>query len=71
MTNNLTDVQIQAQQLLIDLERARINLLEESRQLKLQNCNNDANEWLIKKEIINQDITEVCRLKLGIIYNCF
>lgn len=70
MINNLTEQQIAAQQLLIDLENARLSLLEESYNLKLKPPTN-TEEWIAKKTIINNDITEVCRLKLNIIYSCF
>jgi hypothetical protein len=70
MINNLTEKQLAAQQLLSDLENARISLLEENYQLKLQPPNT-TEEWIAKKTIINQDITEICRLKLQVIYNCF
>lgn len=70
MNNYLTEKQLAAQQLLSDLENARISLLEENYQLKLRPPNT-AEEWIAKKTIINQDITEICRLKLQVIYNCF
>lgn len=70
MINNPTEKQLAAQELLIDLEKTRLSLLEENYQLKLQPPNS-AEEWIAKKTIINQDITEVCRLKLNIIYSCF
>lgn len=70
MINNLTEKQITAQQLLIDLENTHISLLKESCQLKLQPPNT-AEEWIAKKTMINQDITEVCKLKLNVIYNYF
>lgn len=70
MINNLTEKQIAAQQLLIDLENTRLSLLEENYQLKLQPPDS-AEEWIAKKTIINQDITEICRLKLDVTYNCF
>lgn len=70
MINNLTEEQIVAQQLLIDLENTRISLLEENSNLKLQPPNT-TEEWIAKKTIINNDITEICRLKLNVIYSYF
>ena len=70
MINNLTEQQIAAQQLLIDLENTRLSLLEENYNLKLQPPDS-TEEWIARKTIINNDITEICRLKLRVIYNCF
>lgn len=70
MINNPTEKQLAAQQLLIDLEKTRLSLLEEDYQLKLQPPNS-AEEWIAKKTIINNDITEICRLKLSVIYSYF
>ena len=52
MINTPTEKQLAAQQLLIDLENARISLLEEHDQLKLQPPSS-TEEWIVKKTIIN------------------